>query len=450
MGETSLRDRLREVAELTGSGFEPPGVSVFAERRRRRYRTIGTVAAAVVTVAVVAVAATMIGGSPAAPPASLPRPHVVVAPGHVSASDLTGYHWDALPAAPIAARDASVAVWIGNQMIVWGGFAESDGHVFGDGASYDPATRTWQTLPPSPLSPRASAAFAWTGEQLFVWGGTSHPEDPTQGSADGAMYDPTTRTWHQLPPVPVGGHTLAAAVWTGARVVLFTAGFAQDTNTADVHAYDPATDSWSTLPSIHIAQTQLLDIDPLVAGDQLYVFMPVQTLGNGLSTGNDSFVYRPATNSWADSPMLPAPDGYAIGKTEWTGDHILFGPAGVACNLCAGQGGESTGSWADPRTGEVRHIPPWLPFPSIATNFSWTGSAVLATGSDAHAGAWDPTSNTWTDLPRPPYEIQRAIQIWTGTELLIWGGQLYQRQSSDVNAGSPPKVSEPTGLEFHA
>ena len=440
------RERLGEVAELAGTGFEPPGLAVFTGRRRRRYRTIGTVAGAVVIVVVVAVAATMLGTSSPRRPVSLPTPHVSMTPGQVSAPDLKSYHWDSLPDAPIAVRDGGVvSVWTGSQMIVWGGYAQSDGHVLADGASYDPATRTWQTLPPSPLGPRASAAFAWTGQQLFIWGGSSHATS-TERSTDGAMYDPATRTWHRLPPVSVGGHVLAAAVWTGARVVLFTAAFDRDTNTADVHAYDPTTNSWSTLPSIHIAQTQILDIIPLVAGNQLYAFMPVQTLGNGLRTGNDSFVYRPTTNSWAQSPMLPTRSPYGIGNTEWTGDHVLFGPAGVDCNICGGFPGESTGSWADPATGTVRSIPAWLPQPFLGSRFSWTGSAVLAIGADAHTGVWDPTTNTWTQLARPPYQ-GGAVQIWTGTELLIWG-QLQARPSNNPNAGSPPLVNEPTGLEF--
>ena len=446
MGESLLRERLREVAGLAGSEFEPPGVSVFAELRRRRYQTIGTLSGAVAIVVAVALTATMLGKS-SSPVSSLPRPHVPVAPGQVSVDDLKGYHWDSLPDAPIAAREGGVvSVWTGSQMIVWGGYAQSDGHVSGDGASYDPAARTWQTLPASPLSARAFSAYTWTGSQLFIWGGTSQVEGREEGDTDGAMYDPATRTWQQLPPVSVGDHALAAAVWTGTRVVLFTAGFDKDTNTADVHAYDPATNSWSTLPSIHIAQTQLLDIIPLVAGDQLYAFMPVQTLGNGLRTGNDSFVYRPATNSWAESPMLPIPDPYAIGNPEWTGDHILFGPAGVVCNACGGLPGESTGSWANPQTGTVRKIPAWLPQPFLGSRFSWTGAAVLAIGDDAYAGAWDPTNNTWTELDRPPYQ-GGSVQIWTGSELLIWG-QLQARPPGDPNAGSPPLISEPTGMEF--
>jgi hypothetical protein len=82
--------------------------------------------------------------------------------------------------------------------------------------------------------------------------------------------------------------------------------------------------------------------------------------------------------------------------------------------------------------------------PFSGSTFSWTGAAVLAVGDHAYAAAWDPTSNIWADLARPPYE-GGAVQIWTGTELLIWG-QLYERPSNDPSAIPPPVRT--AGMEF--
>lgn len=438
MGETSLHARLGEVADLAGGGFTPPSPAVFAGRRRARYRVIGTVAGAVVTVAVVALAATLIGGSPS--PARLPTPHAPASPGHVTVAELAAYHWDALPDAPIAVREGGVGVWTGSRMIVWGGTSSSG--AYADGASYEPATRTWQRLPESPLSGRADPAYAWTGNQLFIWGGRTGSDDSV--ASDGATYDPATDSWHRLPALSVGDHQLATAVWTGSRVVLFTAAAGQHATTVAVHAYSPRTSSWDALPSIHITQTNLVDLSALVAGDRLYVWMPVQTINNGLRTGNDGFVYQPASNSWTATTLLPTQDQYSVGAALWAGDHVVFEPNGIECS-CGGIAGESTGSWADLRTGVVEALPAWLPEPSYGSTFFWTGDAILATAG-ARVAAWDPVSGQWTKLAGPPYQ-GGAIQVWTGSELLVWG-QLAALPSRDPNAGSPPTVGEPTGLEF--
>lgn len=441
MGDTSLRTRLGQVADLAGAGFEPPRVGDLIARRRSRHRTVATVTGAVVSVLGIALAAAVLGGS-ATREVALPGPHVPSPPGNVTATQLSSYRWAALPDAPIAVRsEGVVGVWTGTRMIVWGG--DSRSNVYGDGASYDPATTTWQELPRSPLGPRDFAAYAWTGQRLFIWGGTSGGSDRIHTS--GATYDPGTRTWHQLPRLAVEDVADATAVWTGDRVVLFTATGLHPT-TVDAHAYDPASDSWSTLPSIHIDQTELLAVSALVVDDQLFVWMPVQTIGNGLRTGNDGFVYRPATNSWKRTSLLPTQAQYSVGNVLSSGDHVIFEPNGLLCS-CGGIPGASTGSWGDPRTGTATQIPAWLPDRLDASTFSWTGAVVLAIGSEnPRAAAWDPITGDWTHLADAPY-AGGAVQIWTGTQLLIWG-QLSARPSSDPSAGSPPQVAEPQGLIF--
>jgi hypothetical protein len=196
------------------------------------------------------------------------------------------------------------------------------------------------------------------------------------------------------------------------------------------------------LPSIRIAQTDLLDIDPLVVNDQLYVWMPVETFtGSGLRTGNDGFLYQPADNRWAATTLLPTQDQYSVGNVHSAGDRILFGPNGVECS-CSPLVGWSSGSWANPRTGTVTQIPTWGPDNMGPPTVSWTGAAALAVGWD-DAGAWNPDTNRWTQLAIPPYD-GGAVKIWTGTELLIWG-QLFEHPSP---RGSRSRVTEPTGLVF--
>jgi N-acetylneuraminic acid mutarotase len=404
-------------------------------------RPVGLVSAAVVVAVLIVVVTTLVHGSRnPAREAALPIPHPPAPLGHVTVTQLAAYRWRSLPDAPIATRSEGVAaVWTGTRMIVWGG-ASVDGGVYGDGASYDPSTRSWQRLPASPLRPRSDPAYVWTGRQLFIWGGAVVGDKVV---SDGATYDPSNRTWHRLPALPGGSHAQARAVWTGDRVVLFTATEGMRTTQVDVHVYNPDRDTWTTLAAIHITQTNLLDVSVLVGGDQLYAWLPVETIDrSGLRPGDDAFVYHSADNSWARTSLLPVQGPYSVGQALWTGDHVVFEPNGLECD-CGGTPGESTGYWVDPRSDAVDALPAR---PSAdSSTFTWTGSAILATGGSRIAG-WDPATNRWSELARPPYQ-GGAVQVWTGTRLVIWG-QLWALPSPDPDAGSPPAVAEPTGLDF--
>lgn len=77
MGETSLRDRLGNVADLAGSDFDAPPVANFAVRRRsRRQRLAGIASVVVVVVAAVAAATFVLNGDDHrdAPIRPTPRP----------------------------------------------------------------------------------------------------------------------------------------------------------------------------------------------------------------------------------------------------------------------------------------------------------------------------------------------------------------------------------------
>ena len=115
-------------------------------QRRQRALTIGSplLAAAAVTAVIAASVALGGGGERIARPTGPGMPLAV--PGSAG--------WTRLPRAPIAPRSEYAAVWTGKEMIVWGGY--SGNTQYGDGAAYDPATRTWTKLAAGPWPVRTS------------------------------------------------------------------------------------------------------------------------------------------------------------------------------------------------------------------------------------------------------------------------------------------------------
>jgi N-acetylneuraminic acid mutarotase len=159
--------------------------------------------------------------------------------------------WTAIPAGPLAGRRAS-GVWTGSELVVVGGQAHWD-TFFRDAAAYNPATRTWRQLPAMP-SPRFDASVTWTGSEVMVVGGLAGNEPAP--SAEGLAYNPATNTWRQLGPMPMGrtGHT---AVWTGHYLLVWggqtrTAGSLTYSAPPNGLVYDPVSGRWSNLPKAPI------------------------------------------------------------------------------------------------------------------------------------------------------------------------------------------------------
>ena len=79
--------------------------------------------------------------------------------------------------------------------------------------------------------------------------------------------------------------------------------------------------------------------------------------------------------------------------------------------------------------GWTRLAPP--PFHRASAAAVWTGSGLVLWGGDTQADArhhadgavWDPETNSWTVLPEAPIVGRsQPSAAWTGEELLVWGG----------------------------
>lgn len=121
---------------------------------------------------------------------------------------------------------------------------------------FDPSTRTWAELPPDPLIPSFDRTMVWTEAGLVLLG----IEDvPQPGSREPAFYraavlDLDAQRWRRLPDSEITGYD-PTWLWSGGRVVNPTLGTSDG---ADVNPWgrsyphggllDPSSDTWSPLP----------------------------------------------------------------------------------------------------------------------------------------------------------------------------------------------------------
>src|SRR5579875_3620481 len=356
-----------------------------------------------------------------------------------SAQALSHGRWVTFPSGPLTARTGQVEVWTGRELIVWGGSTDDGAVPLGDGAAYDPSTKTWRMLPPSPLPAVSHAAAVWTGTEMVVLGGEVAGNHPT---ARVAAYVPASDTWHVLAPLPAGPATGLDAIWTGRRVVVLGSdtSFRLGRGGAQVFSLDPATDTWARLAPLPPATPARSNWRPLAVagawtGSGLEAFVTWQRSGPcGKNCGyvgesEAAWLLPAGSSSWRRLPPPPVQLGGAV--TAWTGRGVIVAGGEYCPWGCpppvplAAFEAASSHRWSRALGQEA--VTAW---PGV-----WTGKAFVTVVRAGHGfgpqwlGAWDPARAAWVRLPALPAVLEgqgaSSPVIWTGTELLAWGSQSF-------------------------
>jgi N-acetylneuraminic acid mutarotase len=319
-------------------------------------------------------------------------------------------------------RGEHTAVWTGSRMIVWGG-RDGTYSYFGSGGRYDPATDTWTlTTTANAPSPRSRHTAVWTGNRMVVWGGLDGLILNT-----GGRYDPATDSWTPTSlsgaPSERAGHI---AVWTGSRMVVW-GGFGQPFLLTTGGRYDPATDTWTATSTSGAPSGRHLPT-AVWTGTQMLVW-------GGRSEEywdylNDGSRYDPTNNTWASIGTGNAPSARSQHGAVWTGNLMvvwggLNANGAVLSRLdTGGRYDPATNSWTP--TSTFQTAPPRSGHTAV-----WTGGRVVVWGGQnsngypADGGRYDPALDTWTPttlINAPPGRRGHAA-VWTGGAMVVWGGQ---------------------------
>lgn len=324
--------------------------------------------------------------------------------------------WMPLDDKPFA-RGSVTGVWTGTEMLVWGGAPEvatpNQSYHSGAGHRYNPATDSW--LPMSAVGAphgRRLHTAVWTGKEMIVYGGSS----PTNFVEDtGGRYNPFTDTWL---PVAAGdaGRTEHSAVWTGTEMIVFGGSY---DNTGGL--YNPVSDSWtttSTLPPLG----DRLGHSAVWTGREMIVW------GGRTAADvrqNSGARYDPNADTWVPISALGAPAARHLHTAVWTGrEMIIFGG-------CCGVSG---GGIYDPRADAWRATSlASVPGERFDHRAVWTGEEMIVLGGSPTPGGirFNPATDTWmaTAVTGEPL-LESNAMVWTGKEVLFWGG--YAPASWDV------------------
>jgi N-acetylneuraminic acid mutarotase/(2Fe-2S) ferredoxin len=332
--------------------------------------------------------------------------------------------WKPLPTLPDGATEHTI-VWTGTEMLVWGGVVPASGaSKTNAGSRYNPATDSWFPITGSGApSPRRTHTAVWTGTEMIVWGGcgTSHH---FCGASSGGRYNPATDSW--LPtsmtdvPNPRLDHT---AVWTGDRMIVFggctpNADFTNCPSRKDGAMYFPATDSWVAITD---GASLRRNHTAVWTGAEMLIW-------GGMSNVGERF--NPNTNSWMTMNAANAPESRERQTAVWTGTEMIVWGGSVTSYIKLNTGGRynpSSDSWTSINTAnapEARYLHTGI----------WTGTEMIIWGGNTATlgenflntgGKYDPANDTWTSTNTliAPLAREQHKAIWTGSEMILWGGR---------------------------
>jgi hypothetical protein len=238
-------------------------------------------------------------------------------------------------------------------------------------------TAHWRELPLTGApTARSQHTAVWTGTEAIVWGGTPL-------TRAGGRYNPATNSW--LPTSAIGapvGRTGHSAIWTGTEMIVW-GGTIAGASVADGGRYNPGTDTWRTM-SASGAPTARSGHTAVWTGGRMVVWGATGDLSGAL--------YDPITDSWAPMTSTGAPLITSDHRAAWAGSKMIV--------------------WGG------TYLPP--PPPG-----SEGGAGICCPDYSTNAGGiYDPATDSWTAIPTtggPTHRKDHAL-VWTGTELLIWGG----------------------------
>ena len=344
-------------------------------------------------------------------------------------------------------RYQHAAVWGGNVMVVWGGHGElrtwsipfSPGTLYSsdlaqDGGRYNPTSDTWSTVRTNNApSPRSQSCIVWTGSEMIVWGGfysehvSSMIGDGTTDYAlgDGGRYNPVTDTWNSVSATGApAARYRAAAVWANTRMVVW-GGSDESGVVGGGGRYDPSANTWAGVSTVG-APAARMDPTAVWTGSRMVVWGG-ESSDTALGTGGR---YDPSANAWYSVSTTGAPAARRNPTSVWTGSRMLvWGGRGESAGEYLGEGGRydpTNNVWS-----ELSAMPAYSePWPRRSATAVWTGGEIIVWGGEDdsqyfRSGArFNPAANSWSTLPTTNAPAARTdhTAVWTGTEMLVWGG----------------------------
>lgn len=335
---------------------------------------------------------------------------------------------------PFEPRAGHVGVWTGEEVLIYGGVTGSVSvPPLTTGLGFDPGEGSWRSLKPSPegVSSWPTRRAVWTGTEMIIAGRTPY-EDGEELLL--MQYSPSDDEW-RVAPFPEGRRAIGAMVWTGAEVIVAGG----DLHYPDDHAwaFNPITRTWRELPNSGLREVEGIE-GAWTGTEAIFIGGYVHP---GMTT---AAAYNPELDSWRS--LTEPPEWIDHHEMVWTGEQVIVysGNTGPGHRDRLLLYDPKADDWSD---SSVMPIEPSQRLAGVWTGnqlMVWGGYATYGTGHpNSDGAAYDPETDTWTVLPPSPLAPRCDHSgTWTGQELIIFGGML--------TCGSPQVLADGNAASYDA
>lgn len=286
----------------------------------------------------------------------------------------------------------------------------------------------WESTSPINVSPhQGTSGFSliWTGSEVIAWGGmaiiTGVGGVPLPY---GVRYNPVTDRWSKMSEgiIARAGHS---AIWTGKEMIIWGGDWFKEQNNGG--RYNPVTDTWSA--TTNGAPEPIYYHTTVWTGNEMIVFGGVNSTNpDYINTG---YKYDPVIDTWQKLNSMNAPKVKYNHSAIWIGTEMLIW-GGL-------QWWEEEGIFFYLNKG-YRYNPAidvWQPIstegaPTARNRYSvvWTGTEMIIWGGDDGysgvntGGRYNPDKDKWKPVStkNAPESRFDHIGVWTGKRMIVWGG----------------------------
>ena len=229
-------------------------------------------------------------------------------------------------------------------------------------------------------------------------------------------------SWTMDVPTARSAHN---AVWTGSEMIVWGGGASGAGNLTSGGRYNPSTDTWTPtsvgadVPSPRGGNTAIW------TGEEMIIWGGQ----SGTTYLNTGARYLVATDTWIPTSMSGSVPTARAGHTAvWTGNEmIVWGGTGASGPVKTGGRYKPTtgGAWKATNTGGN------VPYPRTSHTAVWTGTEMIIWGGVngslyLNSGErYNPVTNTWTDVSggaNLPLARASHTAVWAGKYMIVWGG----------------------------
>ena len=259
---------------------------------------------------------------------------------------------------------------------------------------------------------------------MIIWGGEIY-NGSYMTFGDGARFNQALNTWTSTATNGApSSRSFAPSVWTGSEMIIW-GGFDGTNSLSGGSRYSPLSNSWTAV-STSGAPSPRYGHSAIWTGSEMIIWGGL----SGTNNFNDGMRYNPLGNTWTAIATNSTLAGRYVHSAVWTGSKMVV------------WGGNSYDGSSHPLGDGGIYDPVLDTWTSTATNGApaarydhttvWTGTEMIVWGGFnvpgntwfGDGGRYNPVSNSWTATTglNAPSARYAHVAVWTGTEMIVWGG----------------------------